>query len=58
MKGRKAKNGSPRLGGELLKDFLNPAHPLYRLAGVVNWVQFERQFRQFSADGGCVVSEH
>jgi hypothetical protein len=25
-----------------LKDFLNPAQPLYRLAGVVDWAQFER----------------
>jgi transposase, IS5 family len=26
------------------------AHPLYRLAGVVNWTQFERQFGKFYAD--------
>ena len=36
----------------LLKDLLNPAHPLYRLAGVVNWGQFERQFGQFYAELG------
>jgi IS5 family transposase len=35
----------------LLKDFLNPAHPLYRLAGVVSWAQFERQFGHFYAEG-------
>jgi transposase, IS5 family len=52
MKGRKAKGGSPQPGGVLLKDLLNPAHPLYRLAGVVNWVQFERQFGQFYAEMG------
>jgi IS5 family transposase len=51
MKGRKAKSGSPRAEGVLLKELLNPAHPLYRLAGVVNWAQFERQFGQFYAEG-------
>ena len=40
----------PRPGGVLLKDFLNAAHPLYRLAGVVNWAQFERQFGKFYAE--------
>ena len=35
-----------------MKDLLNPAHPLYRLAGVVNWAQFERQFGQFYAEMG------
>ena len=34
-----------------MKEFLNPAHPLYRLAGVMNWRQFERQFGQFYAEG-------
>ena len=31
---------------------LNSARPLYRLADVVNWGQFERQFGQFSAEMG------
>ena len=35
-----------------MKDFLNAAHPLYRLADVVNWAQFERQFGQFYAEMG------
>ena len=35
----------------MLKDMLNAAHPLYRLAGGVNWAQFERQFGQFYAEG-------
>jgi transposase, IS5 family len=52
MKGRKAKGSSPQPGGVLLKDLLNPAHPLYRLAGVVNWAHFERQFGQFYAELG------
>jgi IS5 family transposase len=52
MKWRKPKSGSPRAGDVLLKDLLNPAHPLYRLAGVVNWGQFERQFGQFYAEMG------
>jgi len=34
-----------------LKEFLNPAQPLERLAGVVNWAQFERQCGQFYAEG-------
>ena len=50
MKWRKPKNGAPRAGGVLLKDFLNAAHPLYRLAGVVNWAQCERQFGKFYAE--------
>jgi transposase, IS5 family len=50
MKWRKAKSGSPRPGDVLLKDFLNAAHPLYRLASVVNWAQFERQFGKFYAE--------
>jgi Transposase domain (DUF772). len=35
----------------VLKEFLNPAHPLYRLAEVLNWTQFERQFGQYYAEG-------
>lgn len=34
----------------MLKDLLNAAHPLYRLAGVVNWARFEQQFGKFYAD--------
>lgn len=33
-----------------MKDFLNAVHPLYRLAGAVNWAQFERQFGKFYAE--------
>jgi transposase, IS5 family len=50
MKWRKPKSRGAQGRGVLLKDFLNAAHPLYRLAGVVNWAQFERQFGQFYAD--------
>jgi hypothetical protein len=54
MKWRKPKSRGAQGRGGLLKDFLNAAHPLYRLAGVVNWAQFERQFGQFYADDlGC-----
>ena len=49
MKWRKPKKRVPRPGEVLLKDFLNAAHPLDRLAGVVNWGQFERQFGKFYA---------
>jgi IS5 family transposase len=49
MKWRKPQKRALQAGGVLLKDFLNPAHPLYRLAGVVNWGQFERQFGKFYA---------
>ena len=34
----------------MLKVFLNPSHPLCRLASVVNWAQFERQFGKFYAE--------
>ena len=50
MKWRKSKSREGRPGGGLLKDFLNSAHPLYRLAGVVNWAKFEQQFGKFYAD--------
>ena len=50
MKWRKPKSERRVLEAVLLKDFLNAAHPLYRLAGVVNWAQFERQFGKFYAD--------
>lgn len=50
MKWREPKSGAPRSGGVLLKDFLNAAHPLYRLAGAVNWAQFERQLGKFYAE--------
>jgi transposase, IS5 family len=50
MKWRKPKKSEAHPGGVLLKDFLNAAHPLYRLAGVVNWGQFERQFGKFYAE--------
>ena len=44
-------SGVPHPGGVLLKDFLNPTYPLYRLAGGVNWAQGERQFGKFYAEG-------
>jgi hypothetical protein len=50
MKWRKPKSEAPRAGGVWLKDFLNAAHPLCRLANVMNWAQFERQFGKFYAD--------
>ena len=34
----------------MLKEFLNLAHPLARLAGVGNWARFERQFGKFYAE--------
>ena len=50
MKWRRPKSRGPQAGEVLLRDFLNAAHPLYRLAGVVNWAHFERQFGKFYAD--------
>lgn len=50
MKWRKPKSGAPRVGDVLLKDFLKAAQPLYRLAGAVNWAQFERQCGKFYAE--------
>jgi IS5 family transposase len=52
MKGKKPKRSVLRPGDVLLKDLLNSAHPLYRLAGVVNWGQFEQQFGKFYAEMG------
>jgi IS5 family transposase len=49
MKWQKPKSRVPRPGDVLLKDFLNPAHPLSRLARVVNWAQVEQQFGKFYA---------
>jgi len=51
LKWRKPKKSAPQPGGVLLKDFLNATHPLYRLAGVVNWAQVERQFGKCDAEG-------
>ena len=50
MKWRRPKSRGPQAGEVLLRDFLNAAHPLHRLAGVVNWAHFERQFGKFYAD--------
>jgi IS5 family transposase len=50
MKWRKPKKRVPHADGVSLKDFLNPAHPLYRLAGVVNRAHFEQQFGKFYAE--------
>jgi IS5 family transposase len=52
MKWRKPKRSVLRPGAVLLKDLLTSSHPLYRLAEVVNWSQFERQFGQFYAEMG------
>jgi IS5 family transposase len=49
MKWRKPKKRMSHSGGVELRDFLNASPPLYRLASVVNWGQFERQFGQFYA---------
>lgn len=51
MKWRKPKQGQARPGAPGLKEFLNPAHPLYRVAEVLNWTQFARQFGQYYAEG-------
>lgn len=50
MRWRKPKNRGRQSGGVVLKDFLNAAHPLCRLAGVVNWATFEQQFGKLYAE--------
>lgn len=50
MRWQKPKTRAPHPTGVLLKDFLTGAHPLYRLADVVNWGQFERQLGKCYAD--------
>jgi len=51
MKWRKPKAAQPRPGAILLQELLNPEHPLYRLANVLNWARFESQFGKFYAEG-------
>jgi len=51
MKWRKPKAGHPRSGTTRLKEFLNPTHPLYRLARGLNWPQFESPFGKFYTEG-------
>ena len=51
MKWRKPKAAQPRRGGIFLKELLNPAHPLYRLADALSWSQFETKFGKFYAEG-------
>jgi IS5 family transposase len=54
MKWEKPKKSARQSGGVLVKGLLNPAHPRYRFAGVVNWGQFERECGQCYAEGrGC-----
>src|SRR5262249_27974411 len=50
MKWRKPKSRGVRPSSVLLKDFLNPAHPLSRLAGVVHWAYFEQQLGKLYAE--------
>jgi hypothetical protein len=51
MKWRKPTHKSPRPGAARLQERLNPNHPLYRLAGVLNWAKFDGQFGPLYAEG-------
>jgi IS5 family transposase len=51
MKWRKPKGAQPRAGATALKELLNPAHPLYRLAGALNWASFDTKLGKLYAEG-------
>jgi IS5 family transposase len=51
MKWKKPSRPTPPTGTPPLKDLLNAEHPLYRLAGVINWQRFEAEFGKLYAEG-------
>ena len=51
MQWRKPTRSSPPSGATPLRKLLNHAHPLYRLAGVLNWASFDAKFGKRYAEG-------
>lgn len=51
MKWRKPTQSSPPSRAPRLREMLNPNHPLYRLAGVINWASFDGRFGKLYAEG-------
>jgi IS5 family transposase len=51
MKWRKPSQADPPAGATPLRELLNREHPLFRLAGAINWQVFEDEFGQLYAEG-------
>jgi transposase, IS5 family len=51
MKWRKAAEAAPPPGATPLQELLNREHPLFRLAGAINWQVFEDEFGKLYAEG-------
>lgn len=51
MKWRKPSQTVPPAGATPLRELLNPEHPLFRLAGAINWQVFEEEFGKLYAEG-------
>jgi transposase, IS5 family len=51
MKWRKAAEAAPPAGATPLRELLNREHPLFRLAGAINWQVFEAEFGKLYAEG-------
>src|SRR5205085_7387169 len=51
MKWRKPSQPDPPAGATLLRELLNQEHPLFRLAGAINWQVFEDEFGKLYAEG-------
>ncbi|MEP0915066.1 transposase [Leptolyngbya sp. GB1-A1] len=52
-RGFRPNSGSSPPPPPLLKDQLNPAHPLVKLSQAIDWDKFELEFgKQMSSDGG------
>ena len=51
MKWRKPPQSSPPPGAPRLREILNHNHPLYRLAGLINWASFDGRFGKLDAEG-------
>jgi IS5 family transposase len=48
---KRKKSSRPPAVATPLKDLLNPEHPLYRLAAVIDWQRFEAEFGKLYAEG-------
>jgi IS5 family transposase len=51
MKWRKPSQAAPPAGATPLRELLNREHPLFQLAGVINWQVFEDEFGKLYAEG-------
>ncbi len=51
MKWRKSSQAVPPAGATPLRELLNQEHPLFQLAGAINWQVFEDEFGKLYAEG-------